>query len=69
MNEMNETEEEMAFYAFRQGDLGKLDFIPNVQELRDNFGTAMAKECCGERQRTLLEHRNIFLEALRASNQ
>tara|TARA_R110000824_G_scaffold380606_1_gene573039 strand:- start:270 stop:470 length:201 start_codon:yes stop_codon:yes gene_type:complete len=66
---MNEMDEDLAFKIFRRGELSKLDFIPNIQELRDNFGTAMNGKCCQARGRTVLEHRNIFLAAFRAATQ
>ena len=66
---MNNITQMAAFKAFRRGDLSQLEFIPNIQELRDNFMKALEKTCCRSRRRVVIRHRQLFFEAFREANQ
>ena len=66
---MNNITQKDAFKAFRQGNLSQLEFIPNIQELRDNFTKALGKTCCRSRRRVLIRYRHLFFEAFREANQ
>ena len=58
-----------AFVEFHLGHLHKLDFIPNVKELRGDFIKAMKGTCCRSRRRVVVEQKKLFTEAFEAATQ
>ena len=66
---MTDITQDEGFKAFRKNDLSKLEFIPNIKELRDNFTKAVSGTCCRSRRQVVEAQRQIFIKAFNDANQ
>lgn len=66
MTNMNPTE---AFNLFRQGRIDELAFIPNIEELRQNFLKEGRGLCCASRRALIHKYNALLAQALRDATQ
>ena len=58
-----------AFKHFMRYDMGKLDFLPNIKELRGSFDKEVKGLCCSRRRALILKYKSLVGDALRRANQ